>query len=137
VPQASRSHAFDVFLLTALALVLFLTNSRIMFIDDEVTIISDAAAPLRQTLDAFRSGQALHQHPPLYDILLHFWLHLSGGTLFALRLPSIAFYILGLWLLSHAAAKMGGRPSARALLWLGALWPFGFHFGRLAAWYSF
>ena len=135
--QTSRSHAFDVFLLTALALVLLVTNSRITFIDDEVTIISAAVAPLHQTLEAFRSGAGLHEHPPLYDILLHFWLYLTGGSFVALRIPSIAFYLLGLWLLSRAAEELGSRPSARALLWLGALWPFGFHFGRLAAWYSF
>jgi hypothetical protein len=135
--ESSRSHAFDVFLLTALALVLFVTNSRITFIDDEVSIISAAATPLRQTLDAFRNGSGVHEHPPLYDILLHFWLYLTGGSFVALRIPSIAFYLLGLWLLSRAAEEIAGRPSARALLWLGALWPFGFHFGRLAAWYSF
>jgi hypothetical protein len=72
--ETFRSRAFDVLLLAALALALFVTNPRVTFIDDEVSIVSAAAAPLRQTLDAFRSGVGVHEHPPLYDIFLHFWL---------------------------------------------------------------
>ena len=54
-----------------------------------------------------------------------------------LRLPSIAFYILGILVLRRCAHKMGGEAAANALTWLAVLWPFGFHFGRLAAWYAF
>ena len=130
MPKDSRSRAFDLFLLAALALMLFVTNSRVTFIDDEVGIVSAAVVPFHRTLDAFRSGVGVNEYPPLYDILLHFWLYFSGGAFAALRIPSIVFYIVGLWLLSCATGEIGGQPSAHALLWLGALWPFGFHFGR-------
>lgn len=137
MPQTSSRRTLDVFLLGALGVALFASNSRFTFIDDEVSIISAAAAPLRDTLHAFWTGEGLHEHPPLYDIFLHFWLRLTGGSFGALRIPSILFYLLGLWFLSRAAEEIAGRRSARAVLWLGVLWPFGFHYGRLAAWYSF
>ena len=47
------------------------------------------------------------------------------------------FLVLGLWLLSRAARQLGGEESSNALVWLGALWPFGFHYGRLAGPYAF
>lgn len=137
MPPSPRPRAFDIFLLTALALILYATNARFTFIDDEVTILSAAAAPITQTLQAFRSGIGLHEHPPLYDLLLHVWLYLTNGSFSTLRLPSIAFYIVGLWLLARAAEEIAGRPSGHSLLWLGVLWPFGFHYGRLATWYAF
>lgn len=134
---SSRRRIFELLLLSGLGALLFASNPYVTFIDDEAAIVTAAAAPLRQTLHAFWIGEGVHEHPPLYDILLHFWLRITGGAFSALRLPSIGCYLLGLWLLSRAAEKMGGPRSARAVLWLGALWPFGYHYGRLAAWYSF
>jgi hypothetical protein len=124
-------------LLIAIGVMLVATNRWITFIDDETTIITTATQPLHVTLGAFRSGEGLHEHPPLYDVLLHVWLKITREAWGALRLPAIAFYLLGLWLLSRAAEEIGGRRSAWAVLWMGALWPFGFHYGRIAAWYSF
>ena len=113
----------------------------VTFIDDEVAIVTDAAAPLHQTLEAFRRRRWACTSTHRFTISCC----ISGCTFslaehsLALRIPSIVFYLLsGLWLLSRAAEEIGGPSGARALLWLGALWPFGFHFGRLArAWYSF
>ncbi len=127
----------EILLLAALGLMLVATNRWITFIDDETTIITTATQPLRTTLQAYWAGNGLHEHPPLYDVLLHFWLFITRDAWSALRLPAIAFYLIGMWLLARAAEEIGGRRGARALLWMGALWPFGFHFGRLAAWYSF
>ena len=55
-----------------------------------------------------------------------------------LRLPAIAFYCdraLGFW--PTAAKRLGGSRSQTCVLWIVALWPYGFHFGRVAVWYSF
>jgi hypothetical protein len=124
-------------LLAALGVMLVATNRWITFIDDETTIITTATQPLGVTLQAFSSREGLHEHPPLYDIILHFWLLISRNAWSALRLPAIAFYLLGLWLLARAGEEIGGGRGAWAVLWMGALWPFGYHYGRLAAWYSF
>jgi Dolichyl-phosphate-mannose-protein mannosyltransferase len=132
-----RSRWTEIALLGALGVMLVATNRWITFIDDETSIITTAAQPLRATLHAFWIGEGLHEHPPLYDVLLHFWLSITRDAWGALRLPAIACYLLGLWLLARAAEEIGGRRGAWAVLWIGALWPFGFHYGRLAAWYSF
>jgi Dolichyl-phosphate-mannose-protein mannosyltransferase len=127
----------EILILIALGTVLFLTNPAFTIIDDEAKIVSAAGLPLRQTLDTFRRGVNVHEHPPLYDILLHGWLRLTSGNFRLLRLPAILFYLLGVWLLARAANEIAGERAAWAALWMGALWPFGFHYGRIAAWYSF
>jgi hypothetical protein len=57
---------------------------------------------------------------------------MSGGAFDWLRAPAIVSFVLGLWLLSRVARRLGGEESGNALIWLGVLWPFGFHAGRLA-----
>ncbi len=69
--------------------------------------------------------------------VLHFWLRWTGGNFEYLRIPAILFFLAGLFLLGRAAGRLAGPASATAVIWLGVLWPFGFHYGRLAAWYSF
>lgn len=127
----------DGFPLFLLGFALVYTNRWFTVIDDETTVLSDAAQPLNATLALFRSGLGQHEHPPLHDVLLHVWLWFTGGVFDWLRAPSIVFFLVGLFLLSRAARRIGGQSSATVLLWLGALWPYGFHFGRLAIWYSF
>jgi hypothetical protein len=123
--------------LLLLGIGLVTTNNAATFIDDESTILGVAANPLRATLAAFFSGTGKHEHPPLYDILLHFWLRWTDGNFDYLRIPSILFFIAGLFLLGRASRHFTGASGGIAVIWLGVLWPFGFHFGRLAAWYSF
>ncbi|HJY88389.1 MAG TPA: hypothetical protein VKE24_16260 [Candidatus Acidoferrales bacterium] len=125
-----------ILLLLVLGVALLASNRWFTFIDDEVWILDAAAKPLAETIRAYTSGSGEHEHPPLFDLLLHGWLKLTGGPLALLRLPSIAFYVLGLCLLVRAAADWGGEAGAKAMLWIGVFWPYGFHFGRLAAWYS-
>ncbi len=123
--------------LLLLGIGLVVTNTSVTFIDDESKILGAAANPLRTTLALFLSGAGQHEHPPLYDILLHFWLRWTGGSFGYLRIPSILFFLAGLFLLGRASRRFTGPLGGVAVIWLGVLWPFGFHFGRLAAWYSF
>ena len=133
IPEPVR----DLLPLALLAAGMLYSNSRFSFIDDEVLILEGAAQPVRTIVAAFRSGAGMNEHPPLYDLLLHFWLELTGGAFLWLRVPAILFFLAGLWMLSRSAKRLGGERSAAALLWVGALWPYGFHYGRLAGWYSF
>jgi Dolichyl-phosphate-mannose-protein mannosyltransferase len=122
--------------LLALAVALVLTDSRFTFIDDEASIVSAAAQPAARILGFYLHGYGMHMHPPLFDLLLHGWLRLTGERLWALRLPSIFFYVLGLWILAQVCVRLAGGRAGRMLIWIGVLWPYGFHYGRLAAWYS-
>ncbi len=129
--------ALQVIPLLLLGIGLVTTNHSVTFIDDEATILGVAAGPLRAMLAQFFSGTGRHEHPPLYDILLHFWLSWTGGNFDFLRIPSILFFMAGLFILSRAGRQITGVGGGAAVIWVGVLWPFGFYFGRLAAWYSF
>ncbi len=122
--------------LLLLGIGLIVTNNSVTFIDDESTIIGVAANPLRTTLGLLFAGAGRHEHPPLYDVILHFWLRWTGGNFDYLRIPSILFFLAGIFLLGRASRYFLGSSGGTAVVWLGVLWPFGFHFGRLAAWYS-
>ncbi|HXQ96898.1 MAG TPA: glycosyltransferase family 39 protein [Candidatus Limnocylindrales bacterium] len=135
--QTFRRRTPEFLLLAALGVMLFITNRWITIFYDEVFIIRAATEPVSQILHKFWVGEGIHEHPPLFDVLFHFWLRLTGASFVALRLPGIAFYLFGLWMLSRTAVELGGTRSARAVLWIGALWPYGYHYGRMAAWYSF
>jgi len=116
--------------LAALTVLFFSSDSRFTFIADEATQLNGAVQSLRAIL-------AAHGHPPLYDLLLHLWLAVTSGAPTLLRVPSIAFFLLGVWLLSRAASHIGGEPSGTSMIWLAALWPYGFHYARLETGYPF
>src|SRR5579862_5912733 len=122
-----------------LAFVLSFTNRGLTLLDDESSALSLAIQPLRATLSLFRSGMGQHGYSALNGLILFAWLRLTGGAFAWLRAPSIVFFLLGLFLLSRAVhrleTKTGGDVGATVLLWMGALWPYGYHFGRLAVWY--
>ncbi len=124
----------DVLPLGILALVLAYSNRLFTVVDAEVLSLNREAQGFHALLASWMHVQPLS---PLYDAFMYIWLLLTSGVFGMLSVPAIAFFIAGLWVLSRAAMRMGGAPSATALVWLGALWPYGFHFGRLAAGYSF
>lgn len=116
---------------------LLLTNRRFTEVDDECAIIDRAAQPMLQTIRLYLGGAGWHEHPPLYDFILHGWLQLTRGEQHLLRLPSIIFYIAGAYVLASVAKLWAGGAARTYTLLLIVLWPYGFHFGRLATWYSF
>lgn len=123
-------------LLLGLAATLLLTNPRFELIDDEAYQVGSAAQPIAIVASAFASKTAQF-HPPLPDILLHYWIVLTNCSLALLRLPSILFFTLGIWIASLAAGKVAGPAACRATIVVGILWPYGFHFGRFAVWLPF
>jgi hypothetical protein len=131
-----RDKWIAILLLLALGIVMTLSNPWFTFMDDEITMIQDATNPIGQTIQAFVSGTGEHRHPPLYDVLLAAWMGLTGARVPLLRVPATVFYLLGLWFVIQAAGVMGGATAARATLWIGVVFPYGFHFGRIAGWYS-
>ncbi len=139
--DAAQNKALDtlviVMVLLGLGMAMMISNRWFTFIDDEIAMLLDATIPAQQTIHSFTDGTGLHRHPPLYDLLLAGWLRLSGGRVSLLRVPAIIFYLLGLWFTVQAARWIAGVAAARAALWIGVVFPYGFHFGRIAGWYSF
>jgi hypothetical protein len=113
------------------------TNRAFTFLDDEISIVTVAQYPVGHTVGLFTSGVGQHEHPPLFDLIYHFWLRLTGSRMALLRLPSIFLFLTGLWTLAVTALRLAGWDGFWACLAIGVVWPFGFHYGRVAGWYSF
>ena len=122
--------------LAAALLAFILSDSRFAILDDESEFVTWARAPVSETIDDYVNGAGQPEHPPLASLLLHAWMPVGGPTKLGLRIPSIALYLAGVLILAFVARRLGGDAAFEAMAWIGALWPFGFHFGRPAEWYS-
>jgi len=116
---------------------LIASNRYVTMIEDEVRSLGAAAQPVRTLASSFRAEFGPNYVPPVYEIALHFWLRWTAWNFEYLRIPAIAFFLVGLFFLGRAAHRFSGPTGASAAIWFGILWPFGFHYGRLAAPYSF
>jgi hypothetical protein len=123
--------------LAVLGMAMLYSDRLFTIVNDEALVLSAAAQPLRTSLHLFFAGSGTVERPPLFDIWMHLWLRITGGAFVLLRAPSMIFFLAGLWILSRAARQIGGPASGAALLWAAVFWPYGFHYGRLANWYSF
>jgi hypothetical protein len=123
--------------LMLLGVGLIASNRYFTVLDDEARTLASATQSARELFVQLLSGVERHGYSSLYDILLHFWLRLARDDFEGLRILPLLFFLLGLFLLARAARRLGGPASALAVAWLGVLWPFGFHYGRLESGYAF
>jgi hypothetical protein len=136
-PRKPNEIAQQVMPLMLLGIALVATDSNFTIVEEEASFLGSAAQPVRASLTSLWSGASQRSNPPLPEIVFHSWLRFTGGTFESLRVPAILFFLGGLFLLARAATRLGGPTSAQAVAWLGVLWPFGFHYARLSAPYSF
>src|ERR1700688_1204156 len=122
-PRKPNEIARQVMPLLLLGVGLVASNNYFTVIDDETWILDAATHPVRTTLALFLSGAGQHEHPPLYDLVLHFWLRWTGGNFDYLRISSVLFFIAGLFLLGHASRRVMGSSGGIAVIWVGVLWP--------------
>jgi hypothetical protein len=118
------------------ATILIATNQYITHLDDETTIIVKANFPVTETLRLFITSAGQHEHPPLTDILLHYWLKLTDNRLDLLRILSIIFFVLGIYTIAQCGRHLAGNRGFWATILVAILWPFGFHYGRITGWYA-
>src|SRR3954471_16024159 len=116
-PAQARVRAVlsEFFLFVMLAVSLLYTNRMFTFIDDEVNILSPAAQPNSIFLKSLSEIVRTHEHPPLYDLIIHFWLRVTGGAMDLIRVPAVIFFIVGLFCLSRSAKLLGGSEAGQAL----------------------
>ena len=132
----SNHHLRALVVLTAVLLGFIATDPCFTFLDDETNIVNAARQPALQTLGLFWTGQGQHEHPPLSDLLLHFWLPIGGSAPWLVRFPSELSYLVGLFLLALSAEALAGPSAFTSMIYVGSLWAFAFHFARMAGWYS-
>ena len=121
-------------LIAAFALFV-LIDRRLAFLEDETIDVTAAQKPVLEIARSFTAGHDRLEHPPLAEVLLHYWLPVAGIHPRLLRLPAMLLYFAGVTLYACVARRFAGRRAFYAMLWIGALWPFGLHFGRLIGWY--
>jgi Dolichyl-phosphate-mannose-protein mannosyltransferase len=121
----------------AYAIVIVSTNHLFTILDDESTIIVYAGNQPLTILHNFLSGSPANQHPPLSEVILHFWLAATNYSFFMLRVFANFFYIAGILVTAVCARRLAGKGAYWATLLVGFLWPFAFQYGRITGWYCF
>ncbi len=115
----------------AFALVLrFWTRSDLWL--DEALTVNVARVPLHQLPEALKRDGA----PPLYYVLLHFWMRWFGTGDLAVRSLSGVFGVLCLPLVWFAGRRAGGRTVAWSALFLLASSPFAVRYSTENRMYS-
>src|SRR5580693_3082234 len=87
--------------LILLGVGLVTTNNAATILAAESTTLGTASNPLRTIFGLAFSGSGKLGIHPLFDLLLHFWLRATGGSFVYLRIPSILFFLAGLFLLGR------------------------------------
>ncbi len=116
-----------------LALIIFvgaalrvLTLARKSLWLDEVVTLQVAAMDVKEIV--IRCATQWEPHPPLYYLLMHYWIRLGRGE-FVLRLPSAVMGIIAVLITYGLVRQWGKRWSALCSAWLLAIAP-------LHIWYS-
>lgn len=113
-----------IILILVLGLVLRLVNlNQSLWLDEAVQAITS-----RGSLAAIFSELHGDFHPPLYHLLLWFWVHLFGSNEIALRFPSVLFGVGTVWVIYKIASLFTSQESKSLLRHLR-----GVSLARLAA----
>lgn len=123
--------ALGVVVTVAIGLVLrFWTTSQLWL--DEALTVNVAGLPLHRLPDALRHDGA----PPLYYVLLHFWMLAFGTGNLAVRSLSGVMSVVSLPLAWLAGRRLGGRSVAWVTLLLVASSPFAIRYATENRMYS-
>ncbi len=108
----------------------FVTTSPLWL--DEALSVNIASLPVGDIFEALRHDG----HPPLYYLLLHFWMELFGGGDVAVRALSGLFSVTTLPLAWIAGRRRGGVAGAAAVVLLMTIAPFSLRYATEARMYS-
>ncbi len=131
VTQTPPRWALPAILVLALALRLFHLGTESLWLDEGVSV-RIARLPLADLIRAASSDV----HPPLYYLLLHFWIRVFGDSEFLVRLPSVVFGWLSVLLVHRVGRKLFDGRVALAAALLVALSPFAIHYSQEARAYA-
>lgn len=107
-------------MLVALLVRVVIIDRREFWLDESVSGLFAGADSLGELLGMLRQ----ESNPPLYYLFLFTWEKLYGNSELSLRLPSLLFGLMSVWLMWRVTAQMGGRLLARGLAAaVGALSP--------------
>ncbi|MBN2482680.1 MAG: glycosyltransferase family 39 protein [Candidatus Omnitrophica bacterium] len=98
---------------------------------DEAQTLLQAEQGLKSIFTTFSVGT----HPPLYRLLMYWWKHLGSSDAF-LRIPSVVFSIISIWLLYKLAELIFSKKIALLGAFFIAVSPFQIHYAQEIRMYS-
>lgn len=101
--------------------------------DELFSVVSRADQPLAELVTFPLS---IDPHPPLYYVLLHFWMEGFGNSVASVRLLSVVFSVAAIGLLFRLGTELFDDRVGLLAALLFALSPFHVHYGRMARMYS-
>ncbi len=108
---------------------------RTTFCDDEVNGFFLYTLPASSVVKALQ--HSIHQDAPLWPVLAHYWIKLSGRNVFLIRLSSVLAW-MGVFPAAYLIAKkLAGRNVALLTLIIMALMPYNWVYSTTFRWYSF
>jgi 4-amino-4-deoxy-L-arabinose transferase-like glycosyltransferase len=133
--------ALPVLMLLAAALLLVDLGGRALWWDEIINVLIDkqdvngimislSAAP------GMSDFTYVDVHPPLFHLIQHFWIGVAGSSDFAVRLPSVVFALIALWLLYRLGCAIGGRTTGLLAALVVAISPFWLLYARMARYYA-
>src|SRR3990167_9512842 len=119
-------------ILLGLFLRLFILSQRGSLWFDEAFSVHFAEMPLKQMLHYLR----FENNPPLYFVLLHFWMKLFGNTEVVVRLLSMLFGIAAIPLIYMIGRRLYSQTAGIFAAFLLALSPFQVFYSTETRMYS-
>ena len=113
-----------------LGLILRLINLGQSFWLDEGAQVIESSRPFWQQFDL-----AADFHPPLYHLLLHFWM-LLGKSEVIIRIPSVLFGVLSVFLIYKTACRLGSKNAGLLAALFLAVSPYHIWYSQEARPYS-
>lgn len=133
VPPASARSAALLMLLAAFFLRVWGVGQWELWFDEAASVFI-ARKPLSEIVRYVVVSR--YEHPPVYYVLLHFWMGLTGENEFAVRSLSIIFGMLFVVALRWLGGRTGGAPLGLAAIAVGTVAPFAVEHAREARMYS-
>jgi uncharacterized membrane protein len=113
-----------ILLLTAFALRLYRLDHQEIW-GDEAHSVYVTSLPLLSTV-----SPRIETNPPLYHLLLYFWVRLTGSSVFALRFLSLVLGVLTVPLVYRLARLAFGVPVGLLAALLCAISPFQVYYSQ-------
>lgn len=118
-------------LLLGVGLRIYRVGSEGIWLDEGVTI-ARASSSLSRIVDSGYPDPS----PPLYYLALHFWIKCFGNSELSIRLPSVIFGALAIWLIYRVGETLWNRRTGLTAAFFLALAAFPVYFSREARMYS-
>ena len=122
-------YAIIILLLTVLLLGFFLRiydlDTKSIWLDEGISIKLSRADPAAITIE-----RALNNHPPLYFIILHYWVRAFGNSVFSARLLSVLFGLLAIFMIYRVGCLVFNRETGLLSSLILALSLFNIHYSR-------